>query len=131
MPDGLDLTGGPGSRAPHLWVRHGDRRLSTLDLYERSLVLLSDAAEPGGWHEAATRLAGELALPLLSYRVGAGAGADLVPEGDVDWAERHGTARGGAVLVRPDGFVAWRSQGPQADAEAVLRRVLKTGLSVS
>ncbi|WP_328483318.1 FAD-dependent monooxygenase [Streptomyces sp. NBC_00377] len=131
VPDGLDLTGGPGSRAPHLWVRHGDRRLSTLDLYERSLVLLSDAAEPGGWHEAATRLAGELALPLLSYRVGAGAGADLVPEGDVDWAERHGTARGGAVLVRPDGFVAWRSQGPQADAEAVLRRVLKTGLSVS
>lgn len=131
VPEGLDLTGGPGSRAPHLWVRHGDRRLSTLDLYERSLVLLSDAAEPGGWHEAATRLAGELALPLLSYRVGAGAGADLVPEGDVDWAERHGTTRGGAVLVRPDGFVAWRSQGPQADAEAVLRRVLKTGLSVS
>ncbi|MFH9551703.1 FAD-dependent oxidoreductase [Streptomyces sp. NPDC051445] len=131
VPEGLDLTGGPGSRAPHLWVRHGDRRLSTLDLYERSLVLLSDAAEPGGWHEAATRLAGELALPLLSYRVGAGAGADLVPEGDVDWAERHGTARGGAVLVRPDGFVAWRSQGPEADAEAVLRRVLKTGLSVS
>lgn len=131
VPESLDLTGGPGSRAPHLWVRRGSERLSTLDLYERSLVLLSDADQPGGWHEAATRLADKLALPLTSYRVGTAAGADLVPEDDADWAERHGTARGGAVLVRPDGFVVWRSQGPDASAEATLRQVLKTGLSVS
>ncbi|MEU3092497.1 FAD-dependent monooxygenase, partial [Streptomyces massasporeus] len=115
VPERLDLSGGPGSRAPHLWVRRGDERLSTLDLYERSLVLLSDAAEPNEWHEAAVRLAGKLSLPLTSYRVGTGARADLVPEDDADWAERHGTGPGGAVLVRPDGFVVWRSQGPDAD----------------
>ncbi|MFI5477224.1 FAD-dependent oxidoreductase [Streptomyces cacaoi] len=131
VPESLDLTGAPGSRAPHLWVRRGNERLSTLDLYERSLVLLSDAGEPSGWHEAATRLAEELVLPLRSYRVGTGADADLVPEGDADWAERHGTARGGAVLVRPDGFVVWRSPSPDADAEAALRRVLKTGLGLA
>ncbi|MET8170133.1 FAD-dependent monooxygenase [Streptomyces sp. NPDC005329] len=131
VPEGLDLTGCPGSRAPHLWVRRGNERLSTLDLYERSLVLLSDAGEPSGWHEAANRLAGELVIPIRSYRVGPGADADLVPEGDADWAERHGTARGGAVLVRPDGFVLWRSPGPDAAAEAVLRRVLKTGLGIA
>ncbi|MFF1445832.1 FAD-dependent oxidoreductase [Streptomyces sp. NPDC058295] len=130
VPESLDLTGGPGSRAPHLWVRRGDERISTLDLYERTLVLLSDAAEPSGWHEAATRLAEELVLPLRSYRVGTGADADLVPEGDADWAERHGTARGGAVLVRPDGFVVWRSPGPDVDAGATLRQVLKTGLGL-
>ena len=131
VPEGLDLTGGPGSRAPHLWVRRGDERISTLDLYERSLVLLSDAAEPNAWHEAALRLADELSLPLTSYRVGTRAPADLVPEDAVDWAERHGTGPGGAVLVRPDGFVAWRSPGPEADAEAVLREVLRTGLAVT
>ncbi|MEU5281601.1 FAD-dependent oxidoreductase [Streptomyces asoensis] len=130
VPEGLDLTGAPGSRAPHLWVRQGDRRLSTLDLYERSLVLLSDAGEQHAWHRAAVRLAEASALPLRSYRVGNAAGADLVPEGDADWAERHGVGRGGAVLVRPDGFVAWRSPGPDADAEATLRRVLKAGLAV-
>ncbi|MER6961619.1 FAD-dependent monooxygenase [Streptomyces sp. NPDC000618] len=130
VPEGLDLTGEPGSRAPHLWVRRGDERISTLDLYERSLVLLSDAGEPSGWHEAAERLAGELALPLKSYRVGAGSGADLVPEGDADWAERHGTARGGAVLVRPDGFVAWRSPGPDPAPESTLRQVLSGGLAL-
>jgi putative polyketide hydroxylase len=104
--------------------------MSTLDLYERSLVLLSDAAEPNGWHEAALRLADELALPLRSYRVGTGPRADLVPEDAADWAERHGTGPGGAVLVRPDGFVAWRSPGPDPDAEDALRLVLRTGLAV-
>ncbi|MFG3721526.1 FAD-dependent oxidoreductase [Streptomyces massasporeus] len=131
VPERLDLSGGPGSRAPHLWVRRRDERLSTLDLYERSLVLLSDAAEPNEWHEAALRLAGKLSLPLTSYRVGSGARADLVPEDDADWAERHGTGAGGAVLVRPDGFVLWRSQGPEADAEAVLHQVLRTALAVA
>ncbi|MGW2051442.1 FAD-dependent oxidoreductase [Streptomyces sp. NPDC001858] len=130
VPEGLDLTGEPGSRAPHLWVRRGAERISTLDLYERSLVLLSDAAEPSGWHEAAERLAAELALPLTSYRVGTGSGADLAPEGDADWAQCHGTARGGAVLVRPDGFVAWRSPGPDPDAESTLRQVLTAGLAL-
>ncbi|MDQ0718511.1 putative polyketide hydroxylase [Streptomyces luteogriseus] len=131
VPERLDLSGEPGSRAPHLWVRRGDERLSTLDLYERSLVLLSDAAEPNEWHEAAVRLADKLSLPLRSYRVGTGVQADLVPEDDADWAERHGTAPGGAVLVRPDGFVAWRSPGPDADAEAVLHQVLRTALAVA
>ncbi|MEV1069647.1 FAD-dependent monooxygenase [Streptomyces sp. NPDC050263] len=130
VPEGLDLTGEPGSRAPHLWVRRGDERISTLDLYERSLVLLSDADGPSGWHEAAEALAEELVLPLRSYRVGAGSGADLVPEGDADWAERHGTVRGGAVLVRPDGFVAWRSPGPDPAPESTLRQVLNTGLAL-
>ncbi|WP_333741494.1 FAD-dependent oxidoreductase [Streptomyces sp. IBSBF 2806] len=131
VPEGLDLSGGPGSRAPHLWVRRADERISTLDLYERSLVLLSDADEPGGWHEAAGRIAAELALPLRSYRVGNGSDADLVPDDGVDWAERHGTTRGGAVLVRPDGFVAWRSPGPDRDPGETLRQVLNAGLSLS
>ena len=131
VPERLDLSGEPGSRAPHLWVRRGDERLSTLDLYERSVVLLSDAAEPNEWHEAAVRLADQLSLPLRSYRVGTGAQADLVPEDDADWAERHGTGPGAAVLFRPDGFVVWRSQGREADAEAVLHQVLRTALAVA
>ncbi|WP_367324902.1 FAD-dependent oxidoreductase [Streptomyces sp. HUAS ZL42] len=131
VPERLDLTGEPGSRAPHLWVRHRDERISTLDLYERSLVLLSDAGEPSGWHEAATRLAEQMSLPLVSYRVGTGPDAELMPEGGADWSELHGTARGGAVLVRPDGFVAWRSPGPALDVEAALRHVLTTALALT
>ncbi len=143
VPESLDLSGAPGSRAPHMAVRHQGERVSTLDLYERSLVLLSDAdaaedaaadaaaggAGSGGWHEAALRLAEKMSLPLASYRIGEGPAADLTPEGDADWAEVHGTAPGGAVLVRPDGFVAWRAPGPVPDAEAHLREVLTTLLA--
>lgn len=130
VPEGLDLTGAPGSRAPHLWLRRGEERLSTLDLYEDSLVLLSDAAQPTGWHEAATEVAAALRVPLKPYRVGGTPGADLVPDDEeTDWARAHGVTRGGAVLIRPDGFVAWRSPGPAPDPEAMLRQVVGTVLS--
>ncbi|MEE1832142.1 FAD-dependent oxidoreductase [Streptomyces sp. SP17KL33] len=140
VPERLDLSGAPGSRAPHLAVRHRGEHISTLDLYERSLVLLSDADAEGhtgagtdggsaGWHEAALRLAEAMSVPLASYRVGDGPAAELTPEGDADWAAVHGTAPGGAVLVRPDGFVAWRAPGPVPDTEAALREVLTTLLA--
>ncbi|MEV6083375.1 FAD-dependent oxidoreductase [Streptomyces parvulus] len=130
VPEGLDLTGAPGSRAPHLWLLRDDTRVSTLDLYEDALVLLSDAAQPTGWHEAATRLADELRIPLKPYRVGGTPEADLVQEDEEqDWAKAHGVTRGGAVLVRPDGFVAWRSPGPAPDPDAMLRQVVKAVLS--
>ncbi|MFF8093846.1 FAD-dependent oxidoreductase [Streptomyces sp. NPDC016675] len=135
VPEGLDLTGAPGSRAPHLWLRRrdDDARVSTLDLYEDSLVLLSDAAQPTGWHEAATHLASDLRVPLKSYRVGGTREADLSPDDDEDsdWARAHGVTRGGAVLVRPDGFVAWRSPGPAPDPESMLRQVVRTVLSLA
>lgn len=132
VPERLDLSGAPGSRAPHMEVRHRGEHISTLDLYERSLVLLSDAGADGasaGWHEAALRLAETLSVPLTPYRIGDGPAADLTPAGEADWAAVHGTAPGGAVLVRPDGFVAWRAAGPAPDAEATLREALTTLLA--
>ncbi|RPE44524.1 putative polyketide hydroxylase [Streptomyces sp. Ag109_O5-1] len=125
VPDGMNLTGRPGSRAPHLWLRRADERVSTLDLYERALVLLSAPGSP--WHMAARRIADTERVRLDAYGIGtAGSGADLVydTEGD-DWATAHGTTADGAVLVRPDGFVAWRAEGPaEGDAEAEVREVL-------
>ncbi|KOV69491.1 hypothetical protein ADL00_10950 [Streptomyces sp. AS58] len=130
VPEDLTLAGEPGTRAPHQWVRHEGERVSTLDLYERSLVLLSDADGHDGWHTAAIRLAEEMTVPLVSYRVGTGPGCELTPEDGSDWRDIHGTAHGGAVLVRPDGFVAWRSPGPVEDAESTLRQVLTTVLAL-
>ncbi|MFJ7984263.1 FAD-dependent oxidoreductase [Streptomyces sp. NPDC096351] len=122
--EGLSLTGEPGSRAPHVWLDRAGTRISTLDLYERSLVLLSSADGAGGWHAAAGRVGPQLAVPLDSYRIGDGPGADLGTEGGADWAEAHGVTADGAVLVRPDGFVAWRSEGASADPAEALRQAL-------
>ncbi|WP_405725206.1 FAD-dependent monooxygenase [Streptomyces sp. NBC_00028] len=129
VPERFDLSGEPGSRAPHLAVRHRGERISTLDLYERSFVLLSDADHPSGWHEAAIRVAASLSVPLASYRVGGASDAELTPEGETDWSAVHGTTPQGAVLVRPDGFVAWRATAPEPDAESALRHALTTLLA--
>ncbi|MEU2659321.1 FAD-dependent monooxygenase [Streptomyces sp. NPDC007325] len=129
VSDGLRLTGEPGSRAPHVWLDRAGTRLSTLDLYERSMVLLSSEDGAGGWHAAAVRVARELSVPLDAYRIGGGPEAELSPASDTDWAEAHGVTADGAVLVRPDGFVAWRSEGAPADPEAAVREALTAILS--
>ncbi len=124
VPEGVRLTGEPGSRAPHLWLNRAGTRISTLDLYEGSLVLLSSAGAAGGWHGAATDVARELAVPLTSYRIGSGSDAELTAASGPEWAEVHGVGMDGAVLVRPDGFVAWRSEGRSENPGAVLREAL-------
>ncbi|MFF4550441.1 FAD-dependent oxidoreductase [Streptomyces sp. NPDC001435] len=127
VPEGMDLAGQPGSRAPHMWLHRGDERISTIDLYERSLVLLTDAPDDAGWHAAARRVADRDGVRLDAYRIGPGPDADLTYDSDTDdWAQVHGTTADGAVLVRPDGFVAWRAPGAVPDPEAALRKVLAT-----
>ncbi|MEW2164596.1 FAD-dependent monooxygenase [Streptomyces sp. NPDC007084] len=124
VPDGVRLTGEPGTRAPHQWLTRSGERISTLDLYERSMVLLSSADGTGGWHDAAEEVARRLDVPLDSYRVGARPEAELAPADDRDWAEVHGVTPDGAVLVRPDGFVAWRSPQAPADPADALHQAL-------
>ncbi|MDQ0939971.1 putative polyketide hydroxylase [Streptomyces sp. V1I1] len=127
VPERMELMGAPGTRAPHMWVGGPTGRVSTLDLYERSFVLLSAAGT--AWQAAARRVAERLSVQLDAYAVGAGPDADLVPEGDADWAAMHGTTPEGALLVRPDGFVAWRSPGAVQDPEATLHAAMSTLLS--
>ncbi|MER6049305.1 FAD-dependent monooxygenase [Streptomyces sp. NPDC001793] len=124
VPERMRLTGEPGTRAPHLWVHADGERRSTLDLYERSFVLLTGTEDGKIWRAAAEAAAAHWTARLDHYRVGTDADADLVPEGGTDWAEVHGTAPEGAVLVRPDGFVGWRAEGRVADPEGALREVL-------
>lgn len=122
--------GEPGSRAPHLWLRRAGARVSTLDLYETSLVLLVGAGPAGdAWRSAAAATAERLRVPVTVYRIGTeaeSAGVDLVTEPDVDWAILHGITDEGAVLVRPDGFVAWRVPAAEPDPEDALIAVLHT-----
>jgi putative polyketide hydroxylase len=124
VPEEMRLTGLPGSRAPHMWLRRSSQQLSTLDLYERSMVLLCDERGTTGWRAAARSVACETAVRLDAYRIGTGPDAELAPQDGADWAQVHGTTADGAVLVRPDGFVAWRSQGPVPAPEATLRKVM-------
>jgi putative polyketide hydroxylase len=127
VPPEFAPTAEPGSRAPHMWLARSGARLSTLDLYEQAPVLLS-GPDGGAWHAAGLRAAAH-GLPLACYRVGHGPDYDLTPQDGSDWAQVHGTGSGGAVLVRPDGFVAWRAPGSDTDPERAVADVLDTVLS--
>ncbi|MFF2791639.1 FAD-dependent oxidoreductase [Streptomyces sp. NPDC058049] len=131
VPDRMRLCGDPGSRAPHMWLcGPGDPDpKSTVDLYERSFVLLCSEGTP--WRAAGRSVAEQLGLPLDVYAIGTGPEADLIPANGGDWTEVHGTTEEGAILVRPDGFVAWRSAQAVADPAAVLHEVLTTLLDRS
>jgi 2-polyprenyl-6-methoxyphenol hydroxylase-like FAD-dependent oxidoreductase len=128
-----DCQGEPGSRAPHVWLRRRGDLVSTLDLFGRNFVLLA-GARGAGWREAAGEAAGRLGAGVDAYVVDDAAGelADAAAGKLADAGSRFGEAYGisadGAVLVRPDGFVAWRAvDGTGASAEvmsSVLSRVL-------
>jgi putative polyketide hydroxylase len=116
-----ELNAEPGTRAPHYVLGEN----STLDLYGRSIVVL--AGEAGqDWVEAAKKLADRNNLPIEAVRVG---GDIADPAGK--FATAHGITPGGVVVVRPDGFVAYRSAKPVEDADTELATALGTLLARS
>lgn len=121
-PGTTELRGLPGTRAPHLWLEHDGAPLSTLDLFGRRFVLMA-GKEGRAWIDAARTIAERLAVPLDAVRIG----ADL-NETDRSWHRAFGVRRDGAVLIRPDGMVAWRTRNrgdaPERTLTDVLARLL-------
>jgi putative polyketide hydroxylase len=116
----------PGCRTPHVWLELSGRRISTLDLFDRRFVLLGGPAA-GGWAAAAADAARELGVEVAVHRIGAGHAA-RDPNGD--FLTTYGLEPDGAVLVRPDGHVAWRAaSGAEDDAAERLADVLATLLA--
>ncbi|GFH38224.1 FAD-dependent oxidoreductase [Streptomyces pacificus] len=130
FPDTFELSGAPGTRLPHIPLPPGpDGRSgqgSTLDLCapgaagHRLLLLGCD----DGWRRTAAEVAGELAVPLTAR----------ILHPPVPLARTCGTGPGGALLVRPDGFVAWRCTAAALPTgarrhqvlAASVRRILRT-----
>ncbi|MEU2428123.1 FAD-dependent monooxygenase [Streptomyces sp. NPDC007861] len=116
-------SGHPGTRAPHLTLHRGGRAQPLHDLLDGGFWLL---AGPGGadWEPAAARVRAAAAVGLAFHRVG---GAEP-PEVAERFLKTYGVGVSGAVLIRPDGFIAWRAQDPPAspadELSAVLARLL-------
>lgn len=106
----------PGSRAPHTWLQRGDERISTIDLFGPHFVLLA-GSDGGAWLKAARRISLPSWPPLLAFTVGKE--GDLA-DPDGNWHESYDVETDGAVLIRPDGHVAWRSQSAAVDPDRAL-----------
>jgi hypothetical protein len=124
----LEQGAAPGTRAPHLWLDLYGDRFTVHDLFHDAAVLLTGGAGTA-WTKAAAQAAARTGVPLRAYRVGtATAGAELVDVEGV-WGTRYGLGPDGAVLVRPDGYVAWRGSLADGDPAARLTDALGTILS--
>ncbi|MGC4792881.1 FAD-dependent oxidoreductase [Micromonospora saelicesensis] len=121
LPRELTFTGQPGSRAPHGWVDQDGARVSTIDVLTEGWTL---ATAPGddAWLAAAEAVSAETGLPIKALT--AGPGGDLADDGS--WLASCGVGPGGALLVRPDGIVAFRSAGPVDDKAQTLTAALAT-----
>ncbi|HEX3258952.1 MAG TPA: FAD-dependent oxidoreductase [Pseudonocardia sp.] len=109
---GHHRTARPGERAPHAWFRADGRRSSTLDLFEGRMTVL--AGPEGRWVSAGLGSHEVDGVPVAVLRVG----RDLPdPRGAIRRAYRLGAES--AVLVRPDGVVAWRHDGAAEPAALV------------
>jgi putative polyketide hydroxylase len=113
----LAPSGRPGTRAPHVPFLFRGARISSLDLIGRRFALLC-GPQGSSWARAANLSASGGGLPLCVYRVG----ADLI---DVEgkWSA-FGAGHSGAVLMRPDGLIAWRARQAARAPEIELTRVL-------
>jgi 2-polyprenyl-6-methoxyphenol hydroxylase-like FAD-dependent oxidoreductase len=98
-----ETRGRPGTRAPHVWIDEA-QNLSTLDRYGLNFVLLT-GPDGRAWRDLSVD------IPLEGYVI--------------DSTEAHGITPTGALLVRPDGFVAWRAASAVPDAGAALKRAIR------
>lgn len=104
-------TARPGQRAPHHWLTVEGRRLSTIDLFDgQHFTLLCSSP---AWSNAAREVATTSNIPLAEQTIR-----------DPEWRSVYGVEDGGAVLVRPDGYVAARWQHGRSDPNYELRRAL-------
>jgi 2,4-dichlorophenol 6-monooxygenase len=123
----------PGSPLPHAWIEdeNGERRpIKNLVAPGRFLLIAGEDGED--WCEAAKELA-EDGAPIDAVRIGHIDGDVYDPRSM--WASRREIEPTGAMLVRPDRFVAWRSLGsssaPAEDLASALGQILARPLRVA
>ncbi len=111
-------TSRPGARIPHAWLTSGTRTVSTLDTVGKGRFTLLTGIGGEGWLRAAEAQD----LDIATVVVGPGQQYED-PYGD--WARLSEISDAGALLVRPDGFVAFRHATAAPDAEALLSDALR------
>jgi hypothetical protein len=113
-------TGRPGSHAAHLVLEKEGKPCSTLDLFGRTFVLLA-GKEGKAWCEAAKEVTKQSGFALGTHCIGHESDYQDV---DRRFHEAYGVTASGAVLVRPDGFIAWRAEALHASPQRILAQAL-------
>lgn len=113
----LQATTRPGAKLPHVWlVDHRGKRVSTLDLVGKGRMTLLTGLSGQTW----VRAARQVGYPLLrTVVIGTSDAQDLY----CAWARHREIAEAGAILVRPDGYVAWRHVDAEWDDRSACEKL--------
>ena len=113
----LQATTRPGAKLPHAWLVGADGvRVSTLDVTGKGKMTLLTGLGGQAWKRAAQRLD----LPFLRTVV-VGEPGTIDPYGY--WRAVREVDEAGAILVRPDGYVAWRQSAAVWDDDEALTQL--------
>jgi 2,4-dichlorophenol 6-monooxygenase len=112
----------PGARLPHVWLEHQGRRVSSHDLAGKGRFALLTGIGGDPWVAAAREVAARTGVEIAPYVIGPG--RDVLDTYD-DWARVREVDESGAVLIRPDGHVAWRNSAIADDPTGALSRALQ------
>ncbi|KAG0645462.1 1,2,4-dichlorophenol hydroxylase [Hyphodiscus hymeniophilus] len=119
----------PGKRLPHAWLNKKCpvQPISTVDLAGKGGFTLITGIGGASWEQAANTVSKELQVQIQSCAIGFSLEwVDMYSE----WEKVRGVKESGAILVRPDRFVAWRSQEVLLDENACENKLLEVMRSV-
>jgi 2,4-dichlorophenol 6-monooxygenase len=120
----LQPTTRPGAKLPHAWLVGDDgRRVSTLDLVGKGRFSLVTGIAGRAWADAAA----ELGLPFLQTVV---IGVPGALDSYCNWHAVREIDEAGALLVRPDGVVAWRQRSGVAKVSQAKRELQQALASI-
>ncbi|KAI1265389.1 FAD binding domain-containing protein [Xylariaceae sp. FL1019] len=117
----------PGFRLPHAWLRAtragpSEPMISTHDLAGQGLfVIFTGIGGKSKWTEAAERVRKSLSVDIPVYSIGGEGYRDVF----YAWTKKREVSEKGAVLIRPDRFVAWRCMGNEPDSAECGEKLLQ------
>jgi 2,4-dichlorophenol 6-monooxygenase len=114
----------PGHPLPHAWLDDPEgRRLPIMDIVSPGRFFVIAGEKGQAWRDAAIKVGQSLGVPVEAACIGHTEGDFFDPR--CDWLRRREFGSDGAILVRPDRFVAWRSMSSNADPEEALTSALR------
>ncbi|RWI57082.1 MAG: aromatic ring hydroxylase [Mesorhizobium sp.] len=115
----------PGHRLPHAWLNKRGQRVSTHDIGGIGKFILLTGRRGASWCEAADELSRKTLVPISAFRISA--------DGDFGdptrrWERLREIEEDGALLIRPDRYVACRfprmSEDPYDSLRSAMSKIL-------